>query len=69
MLAPLEGQLRLCLACCAFEAQDDLLGSLRFFVKDGLRLTAVTRLLAIVTAFTLGEERSFAGLVLRDFVF
>jgi hypothetical protein len=68
VLAPLEGQLLLRLARGALEPEDDLLRSLGLLVKDGLRLTTVTGLLAIVPALTLREGRGLAGLVLGDLV-
>lgn len=38
------------------------------FVENRLRLTTVTRLLTVVTAFTLREDGILALLVLRHFV-
>lgn len=52
----------------AYQPKDDLLGGLRLLVEDGLSLTTVTGLLAVVTAFTLRERGSLAGLVLGDLV-
>lgn len=66
MLASLKGQLCLGLAGGALQSQDDLLGGLGLLVEDGLGLTTVTRLLAVVTTLTLGEEGSLASLVLGD---
>jgi hypothetical protein len=57
VLATLERKLCLCLALCALQSQHDLLGCLRLLVEDGLGLTTVTGLLAIVTALSLGEQR------------
>lgn len=37
-------------------------------MEDGLSLTTVTRLLAVVTTLSLSESRSLAGLVLGDLV-
>lgn len=37
-------------------------------MEDGLSLTTITTLLAIITTLSLGEERSFSGLVLGDLV-
>lgn len=37
-------------------------------MEDGLGLTTVTALLAVVTALSLSEGRSLAGLVLGDLV-
>jgi len=68
VLAALQCQLALGLALDTFQAQNDLLRGLRLLVEDGLGLTTVTALLAVVTALTLGEEGSLAGLVLGDLV-
>lgn len=68
MLATLQRQLALGLALNTFQAQDDLLRGLGLLVEDGLGLTTVTALLAVVTALTLGEEGSLAGLVLGHLV-
>ena len=68
VLAALQRQLALGLALDTFQAQDNLLRGLRLLVEDGLGLTTVTALLAVVTALTLGEEGSLAGLVLGDLV-
>ena len=53
VLAALQRQLLLGLAGSALETQDDLLGGLGLLVEDGLGLTTVTALLAVVTALTL----------------
>jgi hypothetical protein len=37
-------------------------------VEDGLGLTTVSALLAIITTLSLGEQRGLAGLVLRNLV-
>ena len=50
------------------QPENDLLGGLRLLVEDGLRLTTVTGLLAVVTALALRERRGLAGLVLSDLV-
>lgn len=55
MLAPLERQLRLGLAVRAFQPQHHLLGRLCLFVEDGLRLTAVAGLFAVVAALALRD--------------
>lgn len=55
MLAPFQRELRFRLADRALEAQDDLLGRLCLFVKDGFGLAAVAGLLAVVAAFALGD--------------
>ena len=56
MLAPLESQLRLGFALRAFQPQHHLFRCLGFFVENGFCLATVARLLAIVAAFSLGEE-------------
>lgn len=68
MLAALEGELHLVLADGALETQDDLLSRLCLLVEDGLGLTTVTALLAIITTLSLGEQRRLSGLVLCDLV-
>jgi hypothetical protein len=37
-------------------------------VEDGLGLTTITGLLAVITSLTLSEERGFTSLVLGDLV-
>jgi len=64
VLASLQRQLSLGLAYGALQPQHNLLCGLGFLVKDGLGLTTVTGLLAIVTALSLSEEGCLAGLVL-----
>ena len=56
------------LARVAGKFQDDLLRSLRFFVKHWFGLTPVTRLFSVVTAFTLRVQRRLPGFVLRHFL-
>lgn len=68
MLAALEGQLVLLLAHTALHSEDDLLGGLGLLLENGLGLTTVTLLLAVVAALTEGEEGGLAGLVLGDFL-
>ena len=68
MLAALESELLLGLADSALEAEDNLLGGLGLLVEDGLGLTTITALLAIITTLSLGEQRSLAGIVLGDLV-
>lgn len=68
VLAALQRQLALGLALDALHAEHDLLGGLGLLVEDGLGLTTVTGLLAVVTALTLGEEGGLASLVLGDLV-
>lgn len=48
VLATLQGQLQLGLALRALETQDNLLGGLGLLVEDGLRLTTVSGLLAVL---------------------
>lgn len=66
VLGALEDVLNGLLAAGAGELQDDLLGGLGLLVEDRLGLTTITTLLTVVTALTLGEEASLAGLVLSD---
>lgn len=68
MLATLKGQLALGLALDALQSQDNLLGGLGLLVEDGLGLTTITGLLAVVTTLSLGEKRSLTSLVLGDLV-
>merc|ERR1719445_1243245 len=68
MLATLDGHLVLALAISALQTEDDLLGGLGLLSEDGLGLTSVSLLLAIVTPLALGLERVLAFLVLRDLV-
>ena len=68
LLAALEGHLHLVLADGALQTEDDLLGRLCLLVEDGLGLTTVTGLLAVVTALALRGERVLALLVLRHLV-
>jgi hypothetical protein len=68
VLAALQGELQLGLALDALQSQHNLLGGLGLLVEDGLGLTTITRLLAVVTALSLGEQRGLAGLVLGDLV-
>ena len=68
LLAALEGHLHLVLADGALKTEDDLLCRLCLLVEDGLGLTTVSGLLAVVTALALGGERVLALLVLRHLV-
>ena len=68
VLAALQRQLCLGLALDAFQSQHDLLGGLGLLVEDGLGLTTVTGLLAVISALSLGEQRGLARLVLGDLV-
>lgn len=68
VLATLQSELLLGLAGSALKTQDDLLGGLSLLVEDGLGLTTVTALLAVVTTLTLGEQGGLASLVLGDLV-
>ena len=68
MLAALQGQLALGLALDALQSQHNLLGGLGLLVEDGLGLTTITGLLAVITALSLSEQRGLASLVLGDLV-
>ena len=57
MLASLQRQLCLRLACRAFQSQHDFLRGLGLLVEDRLGLSTVAGLLAIITALSLCEER------------
>jgi hypothetical protein len=73
VLATLQSELLLGLAHGALETEDDLLGGLGLLVEDGLGLTTVTALLAVVTALTLSEQRglelSQSGISIRSTCF
>lgn len=56
----------LLLADGAFQTQNDLLGNLGFLLEHWLSLTTIARLFTIVTAFTLGKERSLTSCILGD---
>ena len=56
------------LASRTFESENDLAGSLCFFVENWFGLAAEAGLLAIISTFALRKCRSFAGLVLSDLV-
>jgi len=56
------------LAGCALQSQHDLLRSFCLLVEDGLRLTTIPGLFAIITTLSLREKRRLSGLVLGDFV-
>lgn len=68
MLRSLKALMLLCLASFAFQSQNDFSRCLGLFVKHGLGLTTETHLLAIISAFTLGEITSLSGFVLSYFV-
>lgn len=68
VLAALQHSLHLVLANSAFHTKGDLLGSLGLLVEDGLGLTTVTGLLALVTTGTLGKLGGLTSLVLGDLV-
>jgi hypothetical protein len=68
MLASLQRQLCLCLARCALQSQHDLLRSLGLLVEHGLRLTTVTGLFAIVTTFSLREQRCLYYFIRYDLI-
>jgi len=56
VLASLERELHLVLAHCTFQSEYDLLRRLGLFVEDGLGLTTVTGLLAVVTTLSLSRQ-------------
>ena len=56
VLATLQCQLCLCLACCALQSQNNLLCSLGLLVENGLGLTTITRLLSVITTLSLCEK-------------
>jgi hypothetical protein len=58
MLASLQRQLCLSLACRTLQSQHNLLRSLSLLVEDGLRLTTITGLFAIITTLSLREQGS-----------
>jgi hypothetical protein len=68
LLASLEGYLHLVLANGTLKSQHDLLCRFRLFVEDGLGLTTVSRLLAVVAAFALHYFRLLALLILCHLV-
>lgn len=68
VLATLQSKLALGLALDALQSQHNLLGSLGLLVEDGLGLTTISGLLAVVTTLSLGEKRGLASLVLGDLV-
>lgn len=57
VLASFQRKLGLGLAGGALQPQHDLLRCLRLLVEDGLSLTSVTGLLAVITTLSLGEQR------------
>jgi len=68
VLASFDGHLILSLAVRALQPEDDLLGGLGLLSEDGLGLSTVSLLLAVVTTLALGLERIFTLLVLRHLV-
>ena len=68
MLATLDGDLVPETAVLALKTQHDLLGGLSLLVENGLSLTTVTLLLAVVTALSLGPAGGLASLVLGHLV-
>jgi len=68
VLASLEGDMRSVLALGALETKNDLLGGLGLLVEDGLGLTTVTGLLAVISTLTLGEQGGLSSLVLGNLV-
>jgi hypothetical protein len=61
VLAALQCQLGLGLARNALQSQHNLLRGLGLLVEDGLGLTTVTGLLAVVSALSLCEQRCLTG--------
>jgi hypothetical protein len=61
VLTPLQRQLSLGFARCAFQSQHNLLCRLGSLVENRLGLTTISRLFAVITALSLGEERSLEG--------
>merc|ERR1711931_221877 len=68
MLASFDDDLIFALAIRAFQSEDDLFRGLGLLSEDGLGLTSVSLLLAVVTPFALSLERILAFFVLRYFV-
>lgn len=68
LLAALKRELHFVFAHGALETQYDLLRRLRLLVEDGLGLSTVTALLAVVAPLALRRRRVLALLVLRDLV-
>lgn len=52
------------LTCLALEPQDNLLGSLSLLVENGLGLTTISRLFAVITTFPWGSKTVLTLLVL-----
>jgi len=68
VLASFDGNLILSLAVGALQPEDDLLGGLGLLSEDGLGLSTVSLLLAVVTTLALGLQRVLTLLVLRHLV-
>lgn len=68
VLAPLDWVLRHVFACLALQPQHNFLGCLCLLVKHWLCLTSITRLLAIITTFTLSSKAILPLFVLSDLV-
>lgn len=68
MLAPLNRMLRDMLATLTLEPQDNLFGSFSLLVEDRFCLTAITRLLAIITALPLCSQAILSLLILGNLV-
>merc|ERR1711970_244445 len=66
MLASLDRHLILTLAVGALQPENDLFGGLCLLPEDRFRLTAISLLFAVVTAFPLGRQRVFTFLILRN---
>merc|ERR1712221_46738 len=65
VLASFDGNLILSLAVDALQPEDDLFGGLGLLSEDGLGLSTVSLLLAVVTPFALSLERILAFFILR----
>jgi len=68
VLASLQDHLVLLLAFSALQTKNYLLRCFGLLVEDGLGLTTITRLFAIVTSLTLGSQSWFANFVLGNLV-
>jgi hypothetical protein len=68
MLGSLDAQLLLGFALLAFQSKHNFTGRLGLFVKDGLGLSAVSHLLAVVSALALSKVGRLARFVLCHLV-
>jgi hypothetical protein len=67
-LGPADDDASLSLALVALQSEGDFLGGLGLLSEDGLGLSSIARLLAVVTSSALGGLAFLAFLVLRDLV-